>query len=193
MKKLHLTIVIITGLVILFSAYSLAAINQVYGIEYQWYSRYYGKFTSEHRETLRDRWPLQDYINSQDIDSLQFSIVGSKDDLSLPENKLPSMDKCFYNADFYKYVYVYCSFGEVSNPEYRVKFLDIAQRGSIVEIKTSINIPEKLGNTFNQVNTFHPADVIRIERDAFPINGGLYFIFKNQNGVQIAKKFYNLK
>jgi hypothetical protein len=163
MKKSHLVLLLVTGILALSSAYSLAAINQVYNIGFEWYSQLNGRYESELRDVSQDRCILQ---------AKQLSI---------------SMDSDGSNDD---YIYINCSLGNVSSPEYRIKIVNIAQRGNNLEVRVSLNTPEKLEKDESVIDKlFKPVDTVRIKRTAFPSKGRLYVIFKNQDGKQLYQQY----
>ena len=168
MKKSHLVLLIVTGILALSSAYSLAAINQVYNIGFEWFSQLNGRYESELRDVSWDRCILQ---------PKQLSI-----DLSVNDGS---------NDDF---IYVYCSLGNVNSPEYRIKIVNVAQRGNNMEIKVSLNTPEKLENDEKSIGKlFKPEDTVRIKKSAFPSKGRLYVIFKNQDGNQLSEQYCEIR
>lgn len=165
MKKSHLILLIVTGILALSSAYSLAAINQVYNIGFEWYSQLNGRYESELRDVSRDRCILQP--------------------------KELSIDLSVNNGNNDDYIYVYCSLGTVSSPEYRIKIVNIAQRGNNMEIKVSLNTPENIVTSVEKL--FKPEDTVRIKKSAFPSKGRLYVIFKNQDGNQLLEQYCEIR
>jgi|GEM_PF-1855890 len=188
MRKSHLVILVIAAVMALSSAYSLAAINQVYKVEFEWYSQYKGRFMGEYRETVRDRYVLQKYP-----EKMKFRIVSSEDGMRSLKEELGGSGSEIYHTDLDKFILMHCTFGKVSSPEYRIKIIDIAQRGSIVEIKVSINSPEKpyAGNVVKAMKNsgYTPQDTARIKKTAFIERGALYFIFKSQDGKRLHEEY----
>ncbi|MCX7923381.1 MAG: hypothetical protein N3B21_15430 [Clostridia bacterium] len=190
MKKTHLALLVIAGIMALCSVYSLAAINQIYRINFEWYSHYQHKFTGEYREALRDKWQLPDYP-----EKMKFEIFGDKSEFVFNNDTSILSTLGITNVDFNRFILFYADMGQVNSPEYRIKFFDIAQRGSVVEIKVGVNSPEDKSEKtpLEQSHTrYHPIDVIRIDRKAFPVNGELLFIFKNQDGKELFQKHYKI-
>ena len=105
MKKTHLIILIITAIMALFSAYSLAAINQVYNIDFEWYSQYKNCFVSDERDTSLDKWLIDNYPNT-----IKFEInsnnagnyIQTEDKLELPAQ----LQKLVDSQDYDRYVVV---------------------------------------------------------------------------------------
>ena len=189
MKKIHLFLLIVTAITTLFSAYSLAAINQVYKINFEWYSSYNVKYVSDSRNTNRDRWFLEEYPKSTG-----FKVIGSSYQLNMLNSDSDIREIELPDADFGKNVYLFCTLGEVNSPEYRVKIIDIAQRGNVVEVRVSINSPLNAKEiTEHPEFLYFPQDVIKIDKMAFPIRGKLRFIFKAQDGNQINQLNYDLR
>lgn len=189
MRKSHLILVIIAAVMALFSAYSLAAINQVYKVNFEWYSQYYSKYTGEYRETLKDKWLLQAYP-----EHMEAGVVVDGKGLALLKKREGTAELKIAGVDFDKYILLYYTLGKVYSPEYRAKIIDIAQRGTVVEIKVSMNSPAKsdeksIGTGYGYLT----ADVVRIDRRAFPIRGRLCFIFKNQDGTPLYEKYCDVK
>ena len=157
-----------------FSAYSLAAINQVYKIEYEWYSDYYKTFTNEWRNYMKNRWSLP-----FDHEKYKLSVITSREEAAaLLSDELD--EEIIGNMDFNKYVYLYCSLGKVKSPEYKIKILDIAQRVNYVEVIVGLNSPEDIpaGNS-NLVNDFLCKDLVRIDKNSFASKGRIYISFKD--------------
>lgn len=183
MRKSHLILLIITLLMALFSAYSLAAINQVYRIDFSWYSQYYKKYISERREIVDDKWSLPEMP-----DGYKLEVIMDKKGLENLKAQGVKVENAVLGTDFNKYILIYCSLGKVYSPEYRIKATDIAQRGNIVEVRMSINSPAKpLAIEDDEGHEYLPDDFVRIEKAALPLRGKLYFIFKTQTGKQIGE------
>ena len=187
MKKSHLVLLIITAVMALFSAYSLAAINQVYDIKFEWFSQYNNNFTSEHRQTNRDDWKLLSYPKS-----INMQVIKSELDLETFKVGTSIKNNIVGSTDFGKYLLIYCSFGKQYSPEYRIKIINIAQRGNVIEVKVSVNSPSKIEATSDILkDVFYPEDVVRIDKNLFPVKGNLYFVFKNQFGTQLIGNHYD--
>lgn len=183
MKKLHLILLIITATMAAFSAYSLAAINQVYQINYQWYSEYHQAFLEENRSDLEDRWN-----HSKNLQKLSGQVFTEKEQIFGTKNEALIQSFKKMKIDFKKDVLLYFTLGTVPSPEYRIKVLDIVQRGNVVEVKLSLNSPMKQEeNEVDSPLSYDPEEWIKISRDDFPIRGKLYFIFKNQAGNEIGE------
>lgn len=185
MKRSHIVLLIITALTALLSAYSLAAINQVYKIGFEWYSQYYNKFTNEYRETFQDKWQLEEYPEGMHI-----GIVGSESELLGMAKEYNIKRADIPEVDYNEYILIYLTLGEVNSLDYRIKVLDLAQRGEAVEVKVDVNSPGKINE--DSKDKYFPVDVVRINRNWFPIKGDLRFIFKNQNGIQLYEKIYKI-
>lgn len=190
MKKTHLILLIITGLTMIFSAYSLAAFNQVYKINFEWYSQYNNKFLSQQRNDLDDDWRLSGYPKQ-----MKFDIIADKDGLtSLKKDFGNNIGTEISKADLNKYILIHGTLGAVDSMEYRIKIIDIAQRETVVEIKLNVNSPpEKEEKKDLLPNKYFPQDIVRIEKTTFPTKGKLRFIFKNQNGKQLYECYSYIK
>lgn len=184
MKKKHLILLVATVIAALSSAYSLAAINQVYRINFEWYSQLQSKFNAEFRDISADRWhhkSYQEYIQCNVLVQHEDSKY-LKEVYGVKDSELPSLD-------FKRYVYLYCRLLSGNSPEYRLKVASIAQRGNVVEVKLSLNSPATVQpEKQKEIPDFSPRDMVRIDKDAFPIDGQLLFIFKDQDGRQIFQK-----
>lgn len=188
MKKIHLVLLITAAVLAVSSAYSLAALNQVYRIEYEWYSQYNSKFSKD-REMLRDKWYQASYP-----DSIRFGVISSEKEYALLKEGGYIDEWSLPYIDFNKYMLVNCSLGEVNSPEYRIKITEIAQRGNVIEIKVSLNSPTSLKEKAEMGETlYYPADIIKIDKSNIPIKGEIFFIFKNQDGRQIYEICHNIK
>lgn len=186
MKKAHLTLLVVTAVMALFSAYSLAAMNQVYKISFEWYSQYNNKFIDEYRDTSLDRWRLEEYPKD-----MKLRVIGSREDFIKLETEQKNMGTYSPEMDLGKYIFIYCTLGQAHLPDYRIKVSDIAQRGNTIEVKLSVNSPsEEDGKSSSSKDTFFMQDIIRIDRQDFPIKGKLLFTFKNQDGNQMGEQFY---
>jgi len=202
MKKAHSALLMIAVITALSSAYSLAAINQVHRVDFEWYSQYEGRFTSERREAfgyknnlkkgLKDlvfavatcREELEAFLSAAE------SGAGTGDNseelehaiLDLDHTKLKVMDL----TDFDRSILLCCSFGEVGSPAYRIKVTDVARRGGTVEVRVYINSPGrelvKTDNSYSHI----PLDIVRIDKSFLKPGGKLNFIFKDQDGRQLA-------
>jgi hypothetical protein len=197
MKKTHLIILIITAMMALFSAYSLAAINQVYNINFEWYSQYRNCFTSDGRDTSSDKWSLDNYPKNIWAGVISSNTVIDGENEDKPDLSV-QMRKVIDQQDMEQYVVIACSLGDCNSIEYRIKVLDIAQRGNVVEVKVSLNSPTKADtkdymNETDNEKIFKPIDVIRVKKETFSSKGGLYFIFKTQSGKQLFEKYYEIK
>jgi len=184
MKKLHIILLIITLILAIFSVYSLAAINQVYKIDFEWYSQYNKNFSDEARLTSDYKWILSRYPDKMmtEIFTDRNSIISHKD-----ENL--NATTSIINFNFQNDVMLYCSLDRVNSPEYKIKVIDIAQRGNVVEIKLSLNGPARINRQVGFNNrTYLPVDIIRISKASFVTKGKLFFIFKNQAGNKIAER-----
>lgn len=185
MKRSHLVLLAITAILAVSSAYSLAAINQVYNVGFEWYSQYNRVFSAGQRDVSKDRCgqPLKklelkvgivdSYFALQDIKEGLPAVAGDINDESLADN-----------------IYVYCSLGETNSLEYRIKVVDIAQRGNNVEIKVSINTPANTGPDYSGENgAYAPFDIAKVSKAALPSRGRLYIVFKDQDGRQICDQY----
>lgn len=185
MKKTHLALLLVTAILALSSAYSLAAINQVYNIGFEWYSQLNSRYESGLRDISRDRCILP----PKQLD-IRLAVIDGQDSLQVEEKGLLSNAKALSLKAMGDYIYIYSSLGNVSSPEYRIKIVDIAQRGSNIEIKVSVNTPAKAGNVETDLDKlYRPEDMVRVKKTAFPAKGRLYVIFKNQNGSQLKEQY----
>jgi len=182
MKKSHLFLIVVAAVMALSSMYSLAAMNQIYKIDYEWYSQYKKAFSREIRETARDKWLLADYP-----EDAGFYVVKNTDSYSAVCDRYNIEEiSQIINTDFNKYILLFCTLGRVSSPVYRIKVKDIAQRGETVEVMLSTNSPEEqeTGNTYFSAG-YVPLDIVRIEKNALSADGKLNFVFKNQYGKHL--------
>jgi len=190
MKKSHLFLIIVAAVMALSSMYTLAAMNQIYKIDYEWYSQYKRIFSREIRETARDRWLLADYP-----EDAGFYIVKNADDYKAicDHYNIEEMSQII-NTDFKKYILLFCTLGRVSSLVYRIKVKDIAQRGETVEVMLSTNSPENLetGNAFSAAGHV-PLDIVRIEKNVLSADGKLNFVFKNQYRKHLYSEYLYIK
>jgi hypothetical protein len=169
----------------MFSAYSLAAINQVYNIDFKWYSQYNNEFIGEKRDVIKDTWSLPEYP-----EQMQFGIISSNGDYALPEGAYGIKQSDLPDIDFSKYILFYGTLGEAYSLEYRLKFNEIAQKGNVVEIKVNLNSPEKEEDKVNPKHRYMPSDFIIVDKTAFPAKGKLIFVFKDQSGRKLFETYH---
>jgi hypothetical protein len=189
-KKTHVVLLVITAFTILFSAYSLAAFNQVYKISFEWYSQFNNRFLPDPRNSLDDEWKLSEYP-----EQMRFGIVTDKNGFnSMNKDIGKSTSQEILKTDFSKNVLIYVALGMVDSLDYRIKILDIAQRETSVEIKVTLNSPAEQKEKKALPSKEHfPKDIIRINKADFPLKGKLRFVFKNQYGKQLYECYSNIK
>lgn len=189
MKRTHLILLVITVVMALSSAYSLAAINQVYKTNFEWYSQFNKTYKSDFRDTSMDSWQLQEYP-----EKMQFNIIRNSGDAANVKKGLNSKDTGIPAVDFNKYILLDCRLGEVNSPDYRIKVVSIAERGIVVEVKVSVNSPPPAtGKNGTRGDKYFPVDTVRIEKSAFPIKGKMCFIFKNQDGIKLYETYADIR
>lgn len=191
MKKAHWFLLIVTAVLALFSAYSLAAMNQVYKINFEWFSQYNGRYISVSRDTSQDHWSYHGYP-----ENMHFDFICSRNDLKLLKEGAEIPGQALAKTDFTHSFLIHCAFGKVDFPEYRIKIIDIAQKGNVVEVRVSLNSPSKQSartSLSNNTIKYYPQDTVKIDFSAFPAKGDLVFIFKNQDGSQIAERKFSIK
>lgn len=182
MKRVHLAMVVAASILAASSAYSLAAINQVYELRYEWYSQYEGAYTFNPRDASGDRWLLKEYPQS-----MSFGVFTGSNEAAYPEAVVDLIEHSGVREnELEDFIYVYCSLGWLSSPEYRAKVTKVAQRGSTVEVMVSMNSPEGLPASGNDRQV---SDIARINKAAFSSNGWLWFVFKNQDGITLYEQF----
>lgn len=188
MKKTHWVLLMLSILMFVFSTYSLAAMNRVYRIEYEWYSAYNGGFSADSRDLGRDVWEML-----QPLRRIRLGVAGKRDELPAELAAEKGLKK-MRAQEFQRYVYVYGLLEKADSPEHRIRFLDVAQRGNVVEILFNVNYPGKSQNQSGRTaHEYLPLDVIRIEKAAFPERGDLLFIFKSQEGKQQYELRYKVR
>lgn len=189
MKKIHLALLIAAAVTAITSVYSLAAINQTYKIVFEWFSEYNGAYSAEKRDVSRDKWLLD-----KPEAAVKLAVLP---DLQTIENELEPGEfngKHTANIGLGQYLLVYGSLGKVSSPEYRIKISDIAQRGDVVEVLVSMNSPVKPDEKPETgENTYTATDIVRINKNSFPIKGKLLFIFKNQDGTTLGEQYCEIR
>ena len=188
MKKSYLVLLVATAILALSSAYSLAAINQVYNIDFEWYSQLEGRYEGIYRDVSTDRQLLP----SKDID-LKLSIIDGREKLKTAASEMEGTAKAITGGSLQANVYICCSLGQTDSPEFRIKVVDIAQRGNNLEVRLSINTPEALMASEDQKARYRPVDIIKINKNAFPSKGRLYVVFKNQDGIQLSDQYFEVR
>ena len=180
MNKMHGFLLIVTLILAGLSGYSLAAMNHVYKVDFEWYSEYNKSFTDQVRVAPDEKWSLNKYPEKMEIE-----IYNNENSSIIEKTENPSLALCRKQVNFQKDILIYCTLGIANSPEYRVRVTDIAQRGNVVEIKMSFNSPLTIEDTNS---SYLPFEIIKIKKDAFLIKGNLYFIFKNQAGTKIGER-----
>jgi hypothetical protein len=187
MKKSHILVLAMALVLAATSAYSLAAINQVYNIGFDWYSQYQKSYISGARETSLDTW--QKTANSPEV---SFRTILNRSILNEMNSKAEPYLSIYKKNDFNKYILLDCTMGKVYSPNYRIKVTGIAQRGNVVEVMVSLNSPAQTGWTEEKGSGYIPRDLIRINRSSFSIKGRLNFIFKSQDGIKLFEAYYDI-
>lgn len=188
-KKIHMILLVMAAIIALSSFYSLAAINQVYTIEFDWYSQYYGKFLDSARETSMDSWKLESYP-----ENIHFDIIQNNYQDTYIKGFGYIKGELIDKVDLGRYVLLYCALGKVDSPDYRMKIISIAQRNTVVEVMVSVNSPSGEVEALQKNPAgFFNEDLVRIDKAAFPIRGKLTFVFKNQGGTRLFEKDYYIR
>lgn len=189
MKKSHLVLLLATAVLALSSAYSLAAINQVYNIGFEWYSQLNGRYEGITRDVSADRQALP----AKDID-LKLSVIDGAQTLADLAQEAGGMPEAADEDGLSDYIYVYCALGRTDSPEFRIKAVDIAQRGNNLEIRLSINAPETAAALSDSgEGRYRPMDIIRMKKSAFPSKGRILAVFKNQDGIQLGERYFYVR
>ena len=184
MKKSHLVLLVITAVLAVSSAYSLALMNQVHTLNFQWYSGFEECFTGRYRDITGDR-----YLASTFPKSASCCIIESRKEFELAKEFYGKDFSRICDIDYNRYILIFITFGTVHSPEYRVRIANIAQRGSTVEVKVSIASPlENNRNPASSVFKHTPFDAVRIDRSMFAGKGELKFVLKGQDGRQLFER-----
>jgi len=182
MKKIHIALLVVAFITAAASVYSLAAINQVYSIDFQWYSTYKKAYLDEIRDLTRDKWQLE----GQEA-NLQMGVTANT---RIDTGILERIDPETLDNDFNNYFFIWATTGEESSPEYSVRVSSIAQRGDVVEVVLSLNSPSKVWDKEKQLTTtYYPFDLIKINKSSLSTRGKMLFIFKDQTGIQLFKEY----
>lgn len=182
MKKIHIALLVAAFLTAITSVYSLAAINQVYDINFQWYSTFTKAYSDEIRDLSRDKWQME----GEDPKIVAGVTSSGYVDTGISER----INKEALDLDYEKYFIIWATMGEVTSPEYSIRFSNIAQRGDVVEVILSFNSPEKIWDRDVELTkSYYPYDVIRVKKNSLSGRGKLLFIFKDQNGRQLYSEY----
>lgn len=182
MRKKHVILLIIAFIMCGFSAYSLAAINSTYSINFEWFSGYNKEFSSEVRPSNYD-WEYLSYPKS-----IFFDVINSNNEsiYNTPEYKAYLPKK----YDSSTYIYLIAGIRNVSSPAVKLQLIEISQKGNTIECKANI-MGEKNDSSFkDENNTFSVVDIVRIPKKTLLFNGKIVVILKNQFGVEISKIYY---
>jgi hypothetical protein len=182
MKKVHIALLVVAFITVLASGYSLAAINQVYSINFQWYSTYNKNFSDERRDLSRDKWQLEG-----DLPKLNIGLTANG---YIESDILEKVDSKQIADSTGNYLMLWAALGEESSPEYSVKVSSIAQRGEVVEVVISLNSPSKIWEKDKDfTSSYYPFDLVRINKASFATKGKMLFIFKDQEGRQLYSEY----
>lgn len=182
MKKVHIALLVVAFITVLASGYSLAAMNQVYSINFQWYSTYNKSFSDEIRDLSRDKWQLEG-----DLPELKIGLTANGNVDSDILEKVVSKEIA---GSMGNYLILWAALGDESSPEYSVKVSSIAQRGEVVEVVVSLNSPSKVWSKDSEFSgSYYPFDLIRINKASFATKGKMLFIFKDQEGRQLYSEY----
>lgn len=189
MKKSHILVLVMTLVLAATSAYSLAAINQVYNINFEWYSQYQKNYITTPRETSLDVWQKTD--TSPEV---RFRAILDRTMLNDMNSKDEPYFALYKKNNFNDYILLDCLMDKVYSPNFRIKVTGIAQRGNVVEVRVSLNSPVVPELNVQEENGpgYQPRDIVRISRSSFPIKGKLNFIFKSQDGVKLFETYYDV-
>jgi len=182
MKKVHIALLVVAFITVLASGYSLAAINQVYSINFQWYSTFNKDFSDEIRDLSRDKWQLEG-----DLPDVK---IGMTVNGHIDSDILEKADSKVIANSIGNYLLLWAYLGEESSPEYSIRISSVAQRGEVVEVVVSLNSPSKVWNKDKEVvSSYYPFDFIRINQSSFATKGKMLFIFKDQDGRQLYSEY----
>lgn len=182
MKKIHIALLVAAFLTAVTSVYSLAAINQVYNISFQWYSTFTDTYSDEIRDLSREKWQME---GSEPKVSAGVTSSGFVDS-GISER----INKAALELDYDKYFVMWATMGEITSPEYNIRFSNIAQRGNVVEVILNLNSPEKIWDRDVEfTRSYYPYDVIKINKSSLSGRGKMLFIFKDQNGRQLYSEY----
>jgi len=182
MKKIHIALLVVAFLTAVTSVYSLAAINQVYDINFQWYSTFTKAYSDEVRDLSREKWQMEGTEPN-----LKIGVTSSG---NVDQGISDRINQEALDIDYEKYFMIWATMGEETSPEYSVHFSSIAQRGNVVEIIVSINSPIKIWDRDVELTkSYYPYDVIRVNKSSLSGRGKLLFIFKDQSGNQLYSEY----
>lgn len=179
MKRIHKVFFVVFLLLASFSAYSLAQMNQIHKIGYEWdkgkngfsdRSRdYYGEWTSP---------KLTEYMD--------FDVITNPNQMVTINGPSSVKYVAIPDVDFNKEFLVFATLGEVSGKGYSIKIKELAQRGNIVEVAVDLAQP-----SFNvPFAKEYPYDIIKVSKDQIANKGDLTFIFKDYKGAELFRKNY---
>lgn len=157
------------------SVYSIAVINLVYNVPFEWYSKMNEGFRSEQRNTNYYELSI-----SNNKTNPRFEIICGNDSDGLGIKRMRSL----FDTEFNKYIYLYCTLGEVTQNDSSIKIKEMAQRGNTIEVITTINISTDIIGG----NLLYPEDIARIDKKMIINKGKIYFVFKNQHGARLAER-----
>jgi hypothetical protein len=158
------------------SGYSVVALNLVYDIPFEWYSKYEEGFSSNKR--------------SVSFYELSYRNKNIKPHIEIISKNASSGEgikrvRKLFNLDFDKYIYLYCTLGEQTQIDSNIKIQEMAQRGNTIEVIVAIN----MNSNSEYRGLFYPEDIIRIDKKYIKDFGKTIILFKNQYGVRMSELY----
>lgn len=179
MKRLHKVLFIVFLLLGSFSAYSLAQMNQVHQIGYEW-DKGKGNFSD------RSRSYYGEWTSPKRTEYMDFEVITNLDEVVTVNGPSTVKYVATPDVDFHNEFLVFATLGEVSGKGYSIKIKELAQRGNIVEVAVDLAQPS-FSVPFNKE---YPYDVIKVSKDQITNKGDLTFIFKDYKGTELFRKNY---
>lgn len=179
MKKVHKVFFIVFLLLSSFSAYSLAQMNQVHQIGYEW-DKGMGNFSDRSRDYYGE------WTSPKVTEYMDFNVITNSDEVVTVNGSTTVKYVDTPEVDFNNEFLVFATLGEVPGRGYLIKVKEIAQRGNIVEVAVDLAQP-RFSVPFKKE---YPYDVIKVSKDQIANKGDLTFVFKDYNGTELFRKNY---
>jgi hypothetical protein len=186
MKRSHVVLLVMTIVLTLCSAYSLAALNQTYYFDIEWFSQYNNCFSKAERSYVQDKWSLSSFPESLKLKLIRNSI--ELEDVGLNEGLITG-EAGFFSRN----LLVYVGFDKCSSIEYRMRVMEMAQRGNNLEVKVCMNSPDSTTVDLDDSNNKKVYDLVKIDKGQLTQKGSIEVTFKNQYGQRISSSSINIE
>lgn len=189
-RSFEIATIIITFMLVIACLFAINELNKVYNIKYQWFSDYKNAFSIEKREVLKTGKSI-----GQMQEGLKIFIIGNNKDYNKNLENLKTFNQKVPISELDNYIYLCGYLGKFKSQEYDIKFLDISQKQNRVEVLVNLVKPEVIDEKAalqSQLEAIEYNDVVRINKKAFYLYSQILVVFKNRDGAEIYRTYYDL-